>query len=349
MKISTKFSMSIVATFVLSACGGGSGSSPTAQPISQKVPTESVSPVPAPQSPQATESPQPALPSTPEISSTPNEKEVIPTPPHTDEVIPTPPKDEKHPEIAEDNAKHYTVFGNIVFNQQVPSVTVNEFTTVEDAFDKTRGKPIIQRKTAKEIPLSSITLTGVGTEGKSDYQIHLLTDNVFYGYYANAQRDFTVEAGDRFNEYFAVIDDSRITKSVPLDLTATYRKENGFLYGSNYHVQDFAARITKRGNVDIRFENGKATGSIVDLDFGENETVFEISGDTKQLILEPTESNAIIQAHLHHNQQKFQKGFEKAAMDITFIDSATGADDQKYLIGTARSDMWSGVLAAEKQ
>ncbi len=72
------------------------------------------------------------------------------------------------------------------------------------------------------------------------------------------------------------------------------------------------------GDVEIKFENGQAQGSIKDEKDG-NAEIFTIKGDTKQLEITPTESNRIIIAILDQNQKAILQEWKKQLWKLSLL------------------------------
>ncbi|HDL5162645.1 TPA: hypothetical protein PXA66_002533, partial [Mannheimia haemolytica] len=238
--------------------------------------------------------------------------------------------------------------GSVKLNKEAQTLELSRFTLVDKLgtppkFDKVSGKKIIEEKDFLVLNLSDINAEQLS----GDFLIRR-SDDLFYGYYHDTNGKNLVDAADKFSQYFVVYDEKRVNDNISDKLTATYRKKEGFVYGSNPHTKEFAARISKLGDVEIKFENGQAQGSIKDEKDG-NAEIFTIKGDTKQLEITPTESNRIIIAILDQNQKSYTPGMEKAIMETKFIDSKAGNSDQKYLIGEAKSDNWQAIMVSEKK
>ncbi|MEG9545137.1 hypothetical protein V6W75_03905, partial [Mannheimia sp. HC-2023] len=235
--------------------------------------------------------------------------------------------------------------GSVKLNKDAQTLELSRFTLVDQAgtkpkFDVVSGKQIIEEKDFLVLNLADINAEQLS----SDFLIRS-SDDLFYGYYNDTNSKNLVDAADKFSQYFVVYDEKRVNNNISDKLTATYHKKEGFVYGSNPHTKEFAARISKLGDVEIQFENGQAQGKVKD----GNSDIFTIKGDIKQLEITPTEGNPIITAILTQNQKSYTPGMEKAIMETKFIDSKAGNSDQKYLIGEAKSDNWQAIMVSEKQ
>ncbi|QLB19388.1 hypothetical protein [Mannheimia granulomatis] len=351
MKLNKKLILTLAAGIVLTACGGGSSggavSNPNPTPVSHK-PAEinndqEKNNIQEPASSKGQDKAQ-ALPNSqnqqPSAQSDVIEKKPQP------ETIPS----VKHASVASQPQEKkidasFDKIGSVTLDKDAQTLTLNQFILVDKAgvqtkYDSVSGKKIIEEKETIVLPLANI-----GAEHKSADFIVRHSDDLFYGYYHDTNSKNLVDAADKFSRYFVVYDENRVNSNIAQDLTAVYSKKEGFIYGSNPQNKEFAARISKFGDISIKFENGKATGQVKD----ETSDLFTITGDTKQLIVTPTESNPIIAAVLTHNQKSYTQGMDKAVMDIKFVDSKSGASDQKYLIGEAKNDNWQAVMVSEKQ
>lgn len=376
MKINTKFIFTLATTLVLTACGGSSGgAAPSAnqpkvvsqgqdtpqeqgntqkpnQPQKQndaqtKKPQEQNA-IQKPNNAQEKGKPQVQGKIQPTLQSPNSSKEqhsVVENKPQSGMNAPTKPEQNK-PTLQEKKIDaSFEKIGSVTLNKDAQTLTLSQFTLVDKAgtspkFDNASGKQIIEEKDFLVLNLADIN----AQELSSDFLIRR-SDDLFYGYYNDTNSKNLVDAADKFSQYFVVYDEKRVNSDISDKLTATYRKKEGFVYGSNPHTQEFAARISKLGDVEIQFEDGQAHGTVKD----GNAEIFTITGDTKQLEITPTEGNPIIMAILSQKQQSYTQGMEKAVMDTKFIDSQANNADRKYLIGEAKSDNWQAVMVSEKQ
>ncbi|WP_373819964.1 hypothetical protein [Glaesserella sp.] len=369
MKVSAKFSLTLLSAVILTACssGGSSGAKPPSQsgkvdqpkvqqPEAPKVKQPEAPKVEQPEAPKVEqpEAPKVEQPEAPKVEQPEAPKVKQPEAPKVEQ--PEAPKVEQpevpkveQPEVPKvelpEIKTNYQTFGKAQFNQETQTINLYTFKRREgeDTFDK-HGNLILEDKQQIVLPLSEInTLIQ-----HKDYEIYPLADNIFYGHYSDSPSDYTINADDRYRQYFALVDENRISKSIPADLTATYHKADGFIYGAIPHNNDYVARIVKKGDVNLQFEGGVATGNIIDKNVGDA-PVFTLKGTINRLEIQATENNEIIQAHLEGSGTQYTPGMDKAIMDIKFIDSAPDANDKKFIIGYAENDRWSGILVGEKK
>lgn len=229
----------------------------------------------------------------------------------------------------------FTKFSATTATQVQPTqLNLYQFEKTSGKYNSFTGKEVIAEKTHKSVSLSSITVQGL--DG-SDYKLYLLAPNskVYYGFYSDALNNEITSIDDKYNNYFYLFDKNTISKDVPTSLTATYVKEDGFIYGST-GKEEGSTHLPQVGTVNLRFVDGKAQGEVIDRS-GHNEEVFTFSGDSKNLVITPTDKNRITTQR------------DPASMELNFIDSKQGANDYKYVTGTTKGDHWSGVLAAEQK
>ncbi|HDL1258725.1 TPA: hypothetical protein PWU83_001477 [Mannheimia haemolytica] len=337
MKFNKKLILTFAATLVLSACGGSSsGGSPSTpnQPKPVLVPKTQ-------NTPQAQNAPQME-----NNTQSQNNSQI------QDQPEVAPPATQIAPSIPEKKIDgSFDKIGTVILDAEKQTITLNKFILVDKPdspkkYDRVSGKPIIEEKNQIILPLADISTGALTSDQNADYLIGRSGD-LFYGVYHDTQSNILVEEADKFSKYFVIYDENRVNSKVSQDLTATYDKKGGVVYGANAGIKEFEARLNKLGDVNIEFKNGKANGNISD----ENSVkpIFTITGDTKSLVISPTADNPVISVILNERKQSYSQGMEKAVMDIKFIDSAKGAGDQKYLIGEAKSKSWQAIMVSEKQ
>ncbi|MGC6248726.1 hypothetical protein ACNO7P_09850 [Bisgaard Taxon 45] len=190
---------------------------------------------------------------------------------------------------------------------------------------------------------SQLITLQVGENTGDNYQFTLLDNNLmYYGYRQRANSD---ETGIHYDLVYAV-ENKVLTKDIPRNYTATYKKNNGFIY-TPYNLSSISENnILKKGNVEIYYRDGKVTGDVYHPD-NQTNAIFKISGNDNQLIIVSTkdigDSGTLIQPN------------EKAVMDVKFVHSTQDKRDYKYIVGTSKTmgdpnkTGWSALLFAEKQ
>ncbi|WP_211267749.1 hypothetical protein, partial [Proteus hauseri] len=171
---------------------------------------------------------------------------------------------------------------------------------------------------------------------KGDFhQFSLLGDVGYYGYRIELDADRTAS----YASYIYSIEKDLIAENVPNDLNAVYSKKDGFVYGPLDHRSDQINTVVSTADITMNYTNGIVKGIITENNSRiANNELFKIDGDTKSLVITPTQhvSNGIIPN-------------DRAVMDIQFVNSAENRDDHKYILGTTKTESWIAVLAAEKQ
>lgn len=234
-----------------------------------------------------------------------------------------------------------TDYCNTSSDIQNTTVAIYKLTTEESRLDS--------KDKTTEVKEQDIILTSDDYKKKefsgTEYKFQLLDNiNSYYGYRQRALND---HSGSYYQYIYAFNPDYENQSALDTNYSAKYTGE--FLY-SPYSGSDKATNnITKSGNVDITYTDGKVVGTVKDRDSNVyGYTLFNISGDQKSLIIESTPNTGNT---ISPNQ--------KTSLDVKFINSNKNANDRKYILGTAVASPssgnnqnyvgFSGVLYAEKQ
>ena len=174
-----------------------------------------------------------------------------------------------------------------------------------------------------------ITLAEAQNGSGKGYQFYALGDSGYYGYRQALEND----GNSIYNDYIYAVNEKRVAQDVPAGMTATYSSQNGFVYGPAEAAQTDLNRIYGVGSVEIKFDNGQASGAVVDGKY----PIFRIDGDVTALRFEST-----------HYLNNVNFG-DIATLNPKFINSSDEQNDLKYITGVAKGETWAGVLGAEKK
>ncbi|MDH2924124.1 hypothetical protein EV693_101247 [Nicoletella semolina] len=239
----------------------------------------------------------------------------------------------------EKNRYEYEVVGKNppTLNSQANTITVYEFSQPKDPqHSRYNGQEIILTRTEKHLPLAEISSNN--NELGKDYELHKIGKALYYGYYAHSLSDNLTSADGRYHAYFAVLNSAYKTE-IPTELNATYKKTDGVLYGAKEHSGNaIPARITYKGDLELKFENNNAYGGIYDTVNGSNEKVFNLSGNVYGIIIDPLATNPL------NIRDKAIVQYS----DLYFIDSEPDKKDHKYITGVADADSWKVMFVGEK-
>ncbi|WP_101776380.1 hypothetical protein [Pasteurella oralis] len=211
------------------------------------------------------------------------------------------------------------------------AVTVYDLTLKRNATPQ-NSTPDKLEKTERQIKLV------LGDNKETEYQFTLLgSEDNEVGYYGYRN---TVGAPDRrqVEVLYAVNSDFKSENQKP-NFTANYKKERGFIYAP---IDSSTNSIKNYGDVDLTYTEGKLSGSIYRPHNGNytKDKIFSI--ETSKT------SDAVIITPLENLQGTIRTG-DKAVLNYLFANSTKQKQDHKYFFGSAKTETWTGVLAAEKQ
>ncbi|HDR1027164.1 TPA: hypothetical protein QB360_002066 [Pasteurella multocida] len=187
---------------------------------------------------------------------------------------------------------------------------------------------------SKEIQYIKLQLgDNVDNVDAPNYELNLLNENAYYGFYRDSQDMNHVE-----NIYVYGFKKDAENHENLQSLTANYEGEFLFSTATNLNV-------TVTGRVVLKYQEGKAKGEILERDI--DYKLFDISVDKKpnQAILNPVVEalpGSNIKLVNHPNSP------DRITVDLHFI---KGQDNQenKYIVGQGGNEKYWGVLGLEKK
>ncbi|WP_424409312.1 hypothetical protein [Pasteurella sp. PK-2025] len=197
-------------------------------------------------------------------------------------------------------------------------------------------------KRLKDMPLTTMELKLGENKEEGDYQFTLLGENqngvAFYGYFNDSQ----ITNKNTHGLVYGRRNDLE-NKSIPTDFTATYAKNNGFVYVlSSQKNNKNDTHHARYADISISYSNGHATGVVKE---SNNHTVlFDITSTNKYenknekntLLITPTD------------KAKDIPNDDKATFYVHILDSSKTTNDHKYIVGSGSASTWYGAFIAEK-
>ncbi|AAK03598.1 hypothetical protein ACFGZG_10285 [Pasteurella multocida] len=188
---------------------------------------------------------------------------------------------------------------------------------------------------SKDIKYITLTTTGYNQDNKSgpNYELNLLDENIYYGYYRDSQDMNHVE-----NIYVYGFKKDAENQDNLQFLTANYQGEFLFSTATNPNVPVL-------GKAVLNYKEGKAKGEILERD--SNYKLFDIYVNERpnQAILNPV-AERLPTSDLIMNTRKNSP--DRVTIDLHFI---KGQDNQenKYIVGQGGNEKYWGVLGLEKK
>ena len=350
-KIISTLSLSVL----LAACSGGGGSSDASQPVSPNPTTNNQQPAkPAekpteskeqakPEQPKAEEPKEQPKPEQPKVEE-PKEQPKPEQPKVEEPTKPTEPTKEQKtvgqanggetfsPDKANKDLDHAPIYFKETIRNKLGAVDNGRLVHENKEFG-------VQKISAQENPerngdLYSAEQIVVKLEPNNErlsgdnYELKLLGSNGYYGYYTtiNEAHDGTIlnfVVGAEKESFSQDENNARIDKN----LTATFKAQDGFVYALH------SAPGIKKGDLEIRYVDGKASGEVV----RNGEQLFNVTAENvNSIVFNPVKDVDGI------------KQGQKAIGDVKFIDENMMSKGQ-YISGIVENDAWMGVFAAEKQ
>ena len=258
--------------------------------------------------------------------------------------IPAPmqPNNQMSKETSADNAAHakfYTTgLDSVMKNGDPLTLTIdvyeeNQNKKYQDDHDFIRKQqPDIVKLEPENTKIVKTTNT---TEGNYYYFVPLGKFKTGYvGYYQYNQNG---DGRTLTSKYVRAINENNRDRNVSSELTADFKEKNGFMYSplnNSYQTE----RIVKFGDMELSFKKGHATGKVLDPNI-KNDTLFNINGDTKNLVFTATSGQEAL------GIKAGAKG-SSAHDDLTFVKDDN--NQLKYVTGTVTGE-FNGAFVVEKK
>ncbi|MFD1805930.1 hypothetical protein ACFSAV_06000 [Pasteurella oralis] len=212
-------------------------------------------------------------------------------------------------------------------NEPSDAITVYDLNLKENATPQNTTIDKLEKQEKK------ITLKLGSGNKNNEYEFTLLGEqNNQVGYYGY-RNTVSNKPDSRQVEVLYAINNKFKSQDQKPKFTANYKKSKGFIYTSiteNSNIKNY-------GDVDLAYNNGKLSGSIYHLN--SKEKIFSITTNNQ---------NTTIITPVNDLQVTIKKD-DKAELTYVFVDSGKNKGEHKYLLGAAKGETWTGVLAAEKQ